>query len=282
MRRGSSRNARSSCAALAARAYVPPVIRRSTAGSTRRSRGSSRRRPLSKSGVKPPPPLTGPRVSPPNCSAVHTSGLGVVVPKPMVNTRTRRSAACRAASSGSTPVVAAPSVSSTTTSGTYLLANRSCRRSAGVSFTVLGAIFGVDPRQRVDRREHAVADRGADRRREPVDRVMQPVAVRRGRHQDLRAPRERHQTQARAAGLVVDELARRGLRPRRAGSGCTSVEHIDRETSMVSMIDVSLRDVATQRLRTAPSPGRARRSRPAAARPGHQPAPAGALRHAPA
>ena len=70
---------------------------------------------------------------------------------------------------------------------------------------------GVDPGQRVDRREHAVADRGADRRREPVDRLMQLVAVRRGWHQDLRAPRERHQTQARTAGLVVDELPSRGL-----------------------------------------------------------------------
>ena len=116
-------------------------------------------------------------VSPPNCSGVHTSAAGSSVPKPIVNTRTPRSAACRAATRGSTPVVAAPSVSSTTTSGTYLLANRSLALLVGSRRTVLGAICGFTRAQRVDRGEDPVADRGPDRGAEAVDGVVEPVTV---------------------------------------------------------------------------------------------------------
>jgi hypothetical protein len=48
---------------------------------------------------------------------VHAIRDGVVVPKPMVNTLTPRTAAASAAVAGSMPWVFAPSVSTTITSG---------------------------------------------------------------------------------------------------------------------------------------------------------------------
>jgi hypothetical protein len=48
---------------------------------------------------------------------VQAIRVGVVVPNPMVNTRTPRTAAVSAAVAGSTPWVFAPSVSTTITSG---------------------------------------------------------------------------------------------------------------------------------------------------------------------
>src|SRR5215831_8024262 len=57
--------------------------------------------------------------NPPNCEPAHTKGAGWVVPNPIVKTRTWRSAACRAAVSGSTPCVFAPSVSTTIASSAY-------------------------------------------------------------------------------------------------------------------------------------------------------------------
>src|SRR6185437_1745169 len=72
------------------------------------------------SGLRPPNPLNPPNPpNPPNCEPSHTRGPGWVVPNPIVKTRTWRSAACRAAISGSTPWLFAPSVSTTIASSAY-------------------------------------------------------------------------------------------------------------------------------------------------------------------
>ena len=176
-----------------------------------------------------------------------------LVPNPMVNTRTRRSAACRAASRGSTPVVAAPSVSRTTTSGTYLAANRSRSRSAGVRRTVLGRDLGVHPRHASIDVEHAVADRGADRRGEAVDGVVQAVPVGRGRAPGS-APLPAKATSPRRvpSGWSSTNLARRLLRRRQPVREHVGRAHRPRHVEREDDRGVAARG-GDERLRAAPS-----------------------------
>ena len=141
---------------------------------------------------------------------------------------------------------------------------------------MLGAMLGVDVCQRVDRRQYTVPDRGPERRAEAVDRAVQPVTVGRRRHQDLGPGREHDDPPPRAARLVVDER-RAPVRAADRRLGRTSLEHIDRDTSMVSMIEVSL-GRSPPVPADAPSPPPARLPRPGDR--GHAPPPPRPLGHA--
>ena len=104
------------------------------------------------------------------------------------------------------------------------------------------------------------------------------VAVGGRRHDELGEAGEGHDADAGAVGLVLHELRGPPPAPRSAGSGCTSVAHIERDTSRARMIEVRPSGTVGRRPAGGPRPRRRPARPPSSSADGHVALPAGALR----
>ncbi len=232
MRLGSLRNASSSCDALAARAYVPPVVRAIAA--------QRRLVDLEEVAATPDAQVDRYAAAADRLERVTAELLGGARQRggvgraesdrehahPAVGRLPRR--VPRVDPGGRRAVGEQDDDVGDVAAGEAVLAPLGGRERHRARRDV-----GVHPRQRVDRGEHTVADRGAERGAEAVDGAVEPVTVGGGRHEDLRAGREHDDPESRAAGLVVHELARRVLRRRQAVrthvGRAHRTGHVDRE-----------------------------------------------------
>ena len=172
------------------------------------------------------------------------------LPSPTVKTRTPRSAAIFAASSGSGPVVLRPSLSRMIAAEAYEPGGTGmksfCSAFFGWSIATPRVVVAsaraedhrleIDARVREDRRERhdeAAADRGVALQLEPVDRGDEVFAVLRRRLHEQRGACERHDADAHVGRLLLDERLGRFLRGGEAvrlDVGRAHAErHVDRE-----------------------------------------------------